>query len=64
MKRLILAAIVAVSINVTALAVANVLCFFSHEGPSTGMRKICYYSCDGELTAITISSVSVCPLIL
>jgi hypothetical protein len=38
-----------------------VLCFFKGEQTS-GMNKICYYDCLGSLTAITINSVSLCPL--
>ncbi|BAQ16936.1 hypothetical protein [Methyloceanibacter caenitepidi] len=40
---------------------ALVMCFFSHEVAS-GMNKICYYDCLGSPAAITISSVSLCPL--
>jgi hypothetical protein len=43
--------------------VANsaVTCFKSGEQTS-GMNKICYYNCMGSTAAITISSVSLCPL--
>lgn len=37
------------------------MCFFKYEQVS-GMNKICYYDCLGSLTAITISSTSLCPL--
>ena len=36
-------------------------CFFKGERTS-GMNKICYYDCMGSEAAITISSVSLCPL--
>jgi len=36
-------------------------CFGKGEQVS-GMNKICYYDCLGSLTAITISSVALCPL--
>ena len=36
-------------------------CFFKGERTS-GMNKICYYDCLGSEAAITISSVSLCPL--
>lgn len=36
-------------------------CF--HKGEQTsGMNKICYYDCLGGTVAITISSISLCPL--
>lgn len=38
-----------------------VICFFQYEQVS-GMNKICFYDCLGSTTAITISSVSLCPL--
>lgn len=38
-----------------------VTCFKSGEQVS-GMNKICYYNCLGSGAAITISSVSLCPL--
>lgn len=38
-----------------------VLCFKTGERTS-GMNKICYYDCLGSASAITISSVSLCPL--
>jgi len=43
--------------------VANsaVTCFKTGEQTS-GMNKICYYNCMGSTAAITISSVSLCPL--
>ena len=43
--------------------VANsaVTCFKSGEQTS-GMNKICYYNCNGSTAAMTISSVSLCPL--
>jgi len=62
MNRLIIAVVVAVSFFVTTLAAANVLCFFEREHDSGGLYKICYYDCLGELAAITISSVRLCPL--
>lgn len=37
------------------------MCFKSGE-QSSGMHKICYYNCLGDTVAITISSVSLCPL--
>jgi hypothetical protein len=36
-------------------------CFKAGEQIS-GMNKICYYNCMGSTAAITISSVSLCPL--
>lgn len=36
-------------------------CFATGEQVS-GMNKICYYDCLGSQAAITISSVSLCPL--
>ena len=38
-----------------------VMCFFKGERTS-GMNKICYYDCLGSEAAITISSISLCPL--
>jgi hypothetical protein len=38
-----------------------VACFKTGEETS-GMNKICYYNCLGSRAAITISSVSLCPL--
>ena len=38
-----------------------VMCFKTGEQTS-GMNKICYYDCLGSAVAITISSVSLCPL--
>lgn len=38
-----------------------VMCFKTGESTS-GMNKICYYDCLGSAAAITISSVSLCPL--
>jgi len=37
------------------------ICFFEHEEVS-GMNKICYYKCLSGRTAITISSIKLCPL--
>lgn len=37
------------------------MCFKSGEVIS-GMNKICFYDCLGSTVAITISSVSLCPL--
>jgi len=37
------------------------VCFFSHEQTS-GMNKICYYDCMSGTAAITVSSISLCPL--
>jgi hypothetical protein len=37
------------------------MCFKTGEEIS-GMNKICYYDCLGSAAAITISSVSLCPL--
>jgi hypothetical protein len=36
-------------------------CFLTGEQMS-GMNKICYYDCAGSSAAITVSSVSLCPL--
>lgn len=36
-------------------------CFFKYEQIS-GMNKICFYDCLGSASAITISSVKLCPL--
>ena len=36
-------------------------CFYKGERTS-GMNKICYYDCLGSEAAITISSVSLCPM--
>lgn len=36
-------------------------CFKTGERTS-GLNKICYYNCMGSTVAITISSVSLCPL--
>ena len=38
-----------------------VTCFKQYEQVS-GMNKICFYNCVGSTVAITISSVSLCPL--
>lgn len=38
-----------------------VVCFKTGEQIS-GMNKICFYDCLGSTAAITISSVSLCPL--
>ena len=38
-------------------------CFLTGEQIS-GMNKICYYNCIGGTRAITISSVSLCPISL
>lgn len=39
------------------------MCFKTGENaPSGSMTKICYYDCLGSPVAITISSVSLCPL--
>jgi len=40
---------------------ASVTCFLKGEQTS-GMNKICYYDCLGSAAAITVSSVSLCPL--
>lgn len=40
---------------------ASVMCFKTGEQTS-GMNKICFYDCLGSAAAITISSVSLCPL--
>jgi hypothetical protein len=37
------------------------VCFKTGEETS-GLNKICYYNCMGSQAAITISSVSLCPL--
>ncbi len=38
-----------------------VLCFKTGERVS-GLNKICFYDCLGSAAAITISSISLCPL--
>lgn len=38
-----------------------VMCFKTGE-QTGGMNKICYYDCLGSPAAITVSSVSLCPL--
>ena len=38
-----------------------IMCFKTGESTS-GFNKICYYDCLGSAAAITISSVSLCPL--
>jgi hypothetical protein len=43
------------------IQIAAVTCFGTGERTS-GMNKICYYSCLGSSAAITISSVELCPL--
>lgn len=43
------------------LAQIQTTCFFKGEQVS-GMNKICYYDCLGSTAAITISSISLCPL--
>lgn len=35
--------------------------FFSHEGPSSGMSKICYYKHLGDTVAHNVRSYQVCP---
>jgi len=40
-----------------------IACFYQSEQIS-GMNKICYYQCINGTRAITISSVSLCPLSL
>ena len=45
----------------TLVANSAVTCFKTGEQTS-GMNKICYYNCMGSTAAITISSVSLCPL--
>lgn len=36
--------------------------FFKYERPSTGFYKVCVYDYLGDEIAITVSSVSLCPL--
>lgn len=38
-----------------------VVCFFTGQRVS-GMNKICFYDCMGDRAAMTINSVSICPL--
>lgn len=38
-------------------------CFLQYEEQS-GMNKICYYDCLGSLTAITIDSYRICPVLI
>jgi hypothetical protein len=40
---------------------ASMTCFSTGEQTS-GMNKICYYDCLGSQAAITVSSVSLCPM--
>ena len=47
--------------NTDHIIQASVMCFKTGEQVS-GMNKICYYNCLGSTAAITISSVSLCPL--
>lgn len=61
-RHIVTAVVVAIALNIASLALANIVCFFEYEGPSIGMRKICYYNCLGEPAAITVSSVALCPL--
>lgn len=37
------------------------MCFFKYERTS-GLNKICFYDCCGSERAITVSSVTLCPL--
>jgi hypothetical protein len=45
----------------TPMRLAQMMCFLKGEQIS-GLNKICYYDCAGSAAAITISSVSLCPL--
>lgn len=55
------AAGVAGILAVAASAWAAETCFYQNEVTS-GMNKICYYSCVSGTAAITLSSVTLCPL--
>lgn len=39
-----------------------IICFFKYEQSFGGMTKICYYDRLGDTVAITVSSVTLCPL--
>jgi len=55
---------IAIAIITLAASQANAYgCFFSYESTS-GMNKICVYSCPTGDRAITVSSVSLCPISL
>ena len=41
---------------------ARIMCFKTGEEAPPGFTKICYYDCLGSRVAITISSISLCPL--
>ena len=43
------------------LAAEACTAFFSHEGPSSGMSKICYYKHLGDTVAHNVRSYQVCP---
>lgn len=47
--------------NDESIIQASMTCFKTGEQIS-GMNKICFYDCLGSAAAITISSVSLCPL--
>ncbi len=49
------------SITYPTVTANAVVCFYKSEHVS-GMNKICIYDCLGSEAAITISSVSLCPL--
>jgi hypothetical protein len=54
----------AIAIITLAASQANAYgCFFSYETTS-GMNKICVYSCPTGDRAITVSAVSLCPISL
>jgi hypothetical protein len=40
---------------------AAMVCLFTGEQTS-GLNKICYYSCAGSAAAITVSAAKLCPL--
>ena len=60
-KSLIIA-IVLLGSTVYPTLVANAVTCFSTGEETSGMNKICYYDCLGSSAAITVSSVSLCPL--
>ena len=60
-KSLIIA-IVLLGSTVYPTFVANAVTCFKTGEETSGMNKICYYDCMGSSAAITVSSVSLCPL--
>ncbi len=61
MRRWTIAAIGAGILALAGTAWAAETCFYQSEATS-GMNKICYYSCVSGTAAFTVSSIALCPL--